>query len=138
MPGSTEAEDNDKHLLGAHDMQRLTGIIDLASKSAQVNAFNDYRKPTSGPFAETYNSGWRNHPNFSWKQNQPQNQGGTSTQAHNQYPSGFPSQAQNQFRSSHQAQPPAFQSTTQVPQPEPQLSFEDTIKAFIQASSHNI
>jgi hypothetical protein len=53
----------------------------------QVNAFNDYRKPTSGPFAETYNPGRRNHPNFSWKQNQ----GGTSTQAHNQYPSGFPS-----------------------------------------------
>jgi hypothetical protein len=23
----------------------------------QVNAFNDYRKPTSGPFAETYNLG---------------------------------------------------------------------------------
>jgi len=61
----------------------------------QVNAFNDYRKPTSGPFAETYNPGWRNHPNFSWKQNKPQNQGGTSTQTHNQYPSGFPSQAQN-------------------------------------------
>jgi hypothetical protein len=69
----------------------------------QVNAFNDYRKPTSGPFAETYNLGWRNHPNFSWKQNQPQNHGGTSNQAHNQYPYGFPLQAQNQFRSSHQA-----------------------------------
>jgi len=59
----------------------------------QVNAFNDYRKPISGLFAETYNPGWRNHPNFSWKQNQPQKQGGTSNQAHNQYPSGFPSQA---------------------------------------------
>jgi len=69
----------------------------------QVNAFNDYRKPTSGPFAKTYDPRWWNHPNFSWKQNQPQNQGGTLTQAHNQYPSGFPSQAQNQFRSSHQA-----------------------------------
>ena len=31
----------------------------------QVNAFNEYRKPTSGPFAETYNLGWQNHPNFS-------------------------------------------------------------------------
>jgi hypothetical protein len=106
----------------------------------QVNAFNDYRKPTSGPFAETYNPGWPNHPNFSWKQNQPQNQGGTLTQAHNQYPFGFPSQAQNQFRSSHQAQPPAFQSTTQVPQPQlaPQSSLEETIKAFIQTSNQNI
>jgi hypothetical protein len=85
----------------------------------QFNAFNDYRKPISGPFAETYNPRWRNHPNFSWKQNQPQNQGGTLTQGHNQYPSGFLSQAENQFRSSHQAQPLAFQPTTQVPQPEP-------------------
>jgi hypothetical protein len=42
--------------------------------SEQVNAFNDYRKPTSGPFAETYNPGW---------QNQPQNHDGTSTQAQN-------------------------------------------------------
>ena len=36
----------------------------------QVNAFNDYRKQSNGPFFETYNPGWRNHPNFSWKQNQ--------------------------------------------------------------------
>ena len=33
----------------------------------EVNAFNEYIKPTSGPFSKTYNPGWRNHPNFSWK-----------------------------------------------------------------------
>jgi hypothetical protein len=37
----------------------------------QVNAFNSFQKPSTGPYAETYNPGWRNHPNFSWKQNQP-------------------------------------------------------------------
>jgi uncharacterized coiled-coil protein SlyX len=91
----------------------------------QVNAFNDYRKPTSGPFPETYNPGWRNHPNFSWKQNQ----GRTSNQAHAQHSSGFPPQAQNQF-----------QSTTQVPQPQPapQSSLEETLQAFIQTSNQNI
>jgi hypothetical protein len=95
----------------------------------QVNAFNDYRKATGGPFVETYNPGWHNHPNFSWKQNQPQNQGRTSNQAHTQYSTRFLSQAQNQFQSSHQAQPPAFQSTTQVPQPQPasQSSLEETL-----------
>ena len=41
----------------------------------EVNAFNEYRKPTGGPFSETYNRRWQNHPNFSWKQNQPLNQG---------------------------------------------------------------
>jgi hypothetical protein len=51
----------------------------------EVKAFNEYRKPTSGPFSETCNPRWWNHPNFSWKQNQPLNQGGISTQAQNQY-----------------------------------------------------
>jgi hypothetical protein len=49
----------------------------------EVNAFNEYRKPTNGPFLETYNLGWQNHPNFSWKQNQPLNQGSNSNQAQN-------------------------------------------------------
>jgi hypothetical protein len=31
----------------------------------QVNAFNDFRKQSSGLYSETYNPGWRNHPNFS-------------------------------------------------------------------------
>jgi hypothetical protein len=31
----------------------------------QVNAVNDFQKQLSGPYSETYNLGWRNHPNFS-------------------------------------------------------------------------
>jgi hypothetical protein len=31
----------------------------------QVNAFNDYQKQSNGSYSETYNPGWRNHPNFS-------------------------------------------------------------------------
>lgn len=34
----------------------------------QINAFNRAR---NDPFSQTYNPGWRNHPNFSWKQNAP-------------------------------------------------------------------
>jgi hypothetical protein len=34
------------------------------SPMEQVNAFNDIRKQANGPFSETYNLGWRNHPNF--------------------------------------------------------------------------
>jgi hypothetical protein len=40
----------------------------------QVNAFNNFQKHSTGPYSESYNPGWRNHPNFSWKQNQPTNQ----------------------------------------------------------------
>jgi hypothetical protein len=58
----------------------------------QVNAFNDYRKQSNGPYSETYNPRWRNHPNFSWKQNQLGDQGGASHhayQAPNQAPTSM-------------------------------------------------
>jgi hypothetical protein len=51
----------------------------VESPMEQVNAFNDFRKQSNGPFSETYNPGWHNHPNFSWKQNQPITQGGFLT-----------------------------------------------------------
>jgi hypothetical protein len=43
----------------------------VESPMEQVNAFNDFKKQANGPFSETYNPGWQNDPNFSWKQNQP-------------------------------------------------------------------
>ncbi|KAJ4723144.1 Integrase [Melia azedarach] len=35
----------------------------------QANSMNTFKKtfPTHSPYSETYNPGWRNHPNFSWK-----------------------------------------------------------------------
>jgi hypothetical protein len=69
----------------------------VESPMEQVNAFNDFRKQANGPFSETYNPKWRNHPNFSWKQNQPLNQGGAH-QAHNQYPPGFHQPVHHQGR----------------------------------------
>jgi hypothetical protein len=30
----------------------------------QANAMNTYKKPFDSPYSETYNPGWRNHPNF--------------------------------------------------------------------------
>ena len=35
----------------------------------QCNALRMYKKRNS-PYFATYNRGWRNHPNFSWKSNQ--------------------------------------------------------------------
>jgi hypothetical protein len=78
----------------------------------EVNAFNEYRKSTGGPFSETYNPGWRNHPNFSWKQNQPLNQG----------------------KPPYQAQPSAYQA----PQHVPQSSLEEMMKAFMQSTDKNL
>jgi hypothetical protein len=43
-----------------HFTQNYPSLSTVAENPMEeVNAFNDYRKPTSGPFAETYNPGWR-------------------------------------------------------------------------------
>jgi hypothetical protein len=81
----------------------------------QVNAFNDYRKQSNGPYSETYNLGWRNHPNFSWKQNQSANQGGAPHNAHNQYPHEFPPMVPNHGRSAKLVSTSAYQAPTQAP-----------------------
>jgi hypothetical protein len=58
-----------------HQAQNCPSMT-VFSEMEQVNAFNNFQKQSTGPYSETYNPGWRNHPNFSWKQNQPTNQGG--------------------------------------------------------------
>ena len=83
----------------------------------QANAFNDYRKQSAGPYSETYNPGWRNHPNFSWKQNQ----GGAPQNAKTHYPPRFQTQQHNQ-------------STSQVPATSPQSALEETMRTFIQSN----
>ena len=33
----------------------------------QVQAVQGFSKPNCDPFSNTYNLGWRNHPNFNWR-----------------------------------------------------------------------
>jgi hypothetical protein len=33
----------------------------------QANALNSFQWPNHDPYSQTYNPGWRNHPNFNWK-----------------------------------------------------------------------
>jgi hypothetical protein len=35
----------------------------------QVYALNSFQRPNHKPYSQTYNPGWRNHPNFNWKSN---------------------------------------------------------------------
>jgi hypothetical protein len=98
----------------------------------QVNAFNSFQKPSNGPYSETYNPGWRNHPNFSWKQNQPTtNQGGVP-----HYPSGF-SSYQNQGRSAPPVSSPSYQALTQAPASSTQ-SLEETMREFMKMTGQSI
>jgi hypothetical protein len=33
----------------------------------QAHDLNSFQRPNHNPYSQTYNPGWRNHPNFSWK-----------------------------------------------------------------------
>jgi hypothetical protein len=94
------------------------------SKMEQVNTFNNFQKHSIGPYCESYNPGWRKHPNFSWKQNQPTNQG------------EFPPTYQNPRRS---AQPvsSSYQAPTQAPALSTQ-SLEETMREFMKMTSQSI
>ncbi|KAL5781937.1 hypothetical protein ACOSP7_006966 [Xanthoceras sorbifolium] len=40
------------------------------SSAEQVQYVQNFSKPYNNPYSSTYNPGWRNHPNFSWRDNQ--------------------------------------------------------------------
>jgi hypothetical protein len=101
----------------------------------QVNAFNNFQKQSSGPYSESYNPGWRNHPNFSWKQNQPTNQGG-APQAQNHYPSGFLPTYQN-HGCSVQPESSSYQAPVQAPVSSTQ-SLEETMREFMKMTGQSI
>ncbi|XP_027118799.1 uncharacterized protein [Coffea arabica] len=45
----------------------------MRSSSEQVQYLNNYnRPPQNNPYSNTYNLGWRNHPNFGWKDQENQ------------------------------------------------------------------
>ncbi|XP_059446560.1 uncharacterized protein LOC132178122 [Corylus avellana] len=101
-----------------------------------VNTFNDHQKQSHGLYFRTYNLGWWNHPNFSWKQNQLVNQGGAPHHAHNQYPPRFPS-VQTRGRSAQPSPSPAYQAPTQVLGLVSQL-LEETLKDFMKMAGQSI
>jgi hypothetical protein len=117
-----------------HQAQNCPSMT-VFSEMEQVNAFNNFQKPSSGPYSESYNPWWRNHPNFSWKQNQPTNQRG-APQAQNHYPSGFPPTYQNHGRSAQPASS-SYQALTQAPASSTQ-SLEEIMREFMKMTGQSI
>jgi hypothetical protein len=103
----------------------------------QVNAFNNFQKPSSGPYSETYNPGWRNHPNFSWKQNQPITNLGGAPHAQNHYPPGFSAPYQNHGRSVPSVSSSSYQAPTQAPASSTQ-SLKETMREFMKMTGQSI
>ena len=101
---------------GAHSSENCQGV----ATTEQTNFVgNNYQNQQFNPFANTYNPGWKQHPNLSWggKQQQPQQQ-----------------QFQQQQRpQQQQVQNPQHQNLYQIPQ-QRESSLEETIKEFIKTS----
>ncbi|XP_038973076.1 uncharacterized protein LOC120105078 [Phoenix dactylifera] len=89
-------------------MYDVDGINILNAKVQFVSNYNKQQKQNN-PYSNTYNPGWRNHPNFSWK-----DQG-------------------NQGSSSRPLHPPGFQPRPS--QPESKQSWEIVIEKLANASS---
>jgi hypothetical protein len=119
-----------------HQAQNCPSMTAFAEME-QVNAFNSFQKPSSGPYSETYNPGWRNHPNFSWKQNQPITNPGGAPHAQNHYPPGFSAPYQNHGRSVPPASSSSYQAPTQAPASSTQ-SLEETMKEFMKMTGQSI
>ncbi|XP_058774816.1 uncharacterized protein LOC131649088 [Vicia villosa] len=106
-PATVAAIQSECELCGIQGHQTSDCNLLNESSSEQVNY-------TQGnPFSNTYNPGWRNHPNFSYKNNNPIQNPGPSR------PQSYPTQKQNQ--------------PMQVVPPRP--SFRETVEKFILAQT---
>ncbi|CAN6557500.1 unnamed protein product [Malus baccata var. baccata] len=67
-------------------------------ESANAIGFQGQNQPRNDPYSNTYNPGWRDHPNFKWREpQQPQNKGGFRQQPPGFFPKTYgPSQNQAQ------------------------------------------
>jgi len=55
-----------------HNAMVYPSLANQEGISEQVNAMSQFRKSFNSLYSETYNPNWQNHPNFSWRQPQPQ------------------------------------------------------------------
>ena len=74
----------------------------------QANALNSFQRSSHNPYLQTYNPGWRDHPNFSWKSDN-----------NNAQTSQPPFQAHRNFQNSHGYALP------------PRRNLEETLHSFI-------
>jgi len=79
----------------------------------QANVLNSFQRSNHNPYSQTYNLGWRNHLNFSWKSG--------NRNAQTSQPSF---QAHHNFQNSHGYAPPYA--------PPHRRNLEETLHAFIE------
>ena len=79
----------------------------------QAHALNSFQRPNHKQYSQTYNPGWRNHPNFNWK-----------SENNNAQTSQPPFQAHHNFQNSYGYAPPYASP--------PRRNLEETLHAFIE------
>ncbi|CAN6704235.1 unnamed protein product [Malus baccata var. baccata] len=83
-----------------HASEKCPQLIENGGwESAHAIGFQGQNQPRNDPYSNTYNPGWRDHPNFKWREpQQPQNQGGFRQQPLGFFPKTYgPPQNQAQF-----------------------------------------
>ncbi|KAM2308080.1 hypothetical protein ACFX1S_030350 [Malus domestica] len=83
-----------------HAFEKCPQLIENGGwESAHAIGFQGQNQPRNDPYSNTYNPGWRDHPNFKWREpQQPQNQGGFRQQPPRFFPKTY-SPPQNQAQS---------------------------------------
>ncbi|KAM1145939.1 hypothetical protein ACFX19_038535 [Malus domestica] len=92
-----------------HASEKCPQLIDNGGwESANAIEFEGHNQPMNDPYSNTYNLGWRNHPNFKWREPQQ-------------------SQQQGAFRQ----QPPSFYTKQYTPTQAPQQPAQNTSGTFL-------
>ncbi|GFZ02803.1 hypothetical protein Acr_15g0014110 [Actinidia rufa] len=125
-----------------HDTISCPVIPGKEALYGQVNAIGHYRRGGGNPYSNTYNPGWRDHPNFGWRNEGTSNpqayQGGFhNPQSHQTPPPSQPQHYQPSLVTAFPTQPKPFQPPPQAHsntyQPPHKRSLEDTLQQFIQS-----
>jgi hypothetical protein len=68
----------DTHEHSTNECPTIPAFREILNEQVSVNAVmppQQQKRPFNSPFSDTYNPGWRNHPNFGWRNENTTNQG---------------------------------------------------------------
>ncbi|XP_062088678.1 uncharacterized protein LOC133795238 [Humulus lupulus] len=92
----------------AYEQCQYADVNNMPMEQAQAIG-NFPQQSNNNPYSNSFNQGWRNHPNFSWKNDQ-QGQSSNQQQSFQQQPQGF---FQPRLRQQQQPQPPTHHQQQQ-------------------------
>ncbi|KAD4586318.1 hypothetical protein E3N88_23919 [Mikania micrantha] len=108
----------------------------LQTSREQVDFMGSQNRPQNNPYSNTYNPGWKNHPNFSWKasgSNQPPGFQQRTPYQQNQQPFEARQQNQSQPQNQNQNQYQQYQDqgSSSGSQPEKMSNLEKMMTQFL-------